>query len=239
MDHTINRSKLTSEINDLNSYIKYTLFGKVSQIRFSLMFEKEDLLLETYQCLTKKKEKIKTKIQTFNESGFLNTYIVNIVEKYFYNLSRNQSKNDIDFLNTKETEKENNLSNTEMAETIANDSRRYFFYYSYIKTPFDYYQQQNEFILLRNIVNRELTKSELKIFRTIYELSDNFKEINNAVPLSNSEVANKLNLTKVFVKKTKSIIFKKIKVTQQCNNGVDLLIYEVQLLFSTKVFQRL
>ncbi|WP_284928656.1 hypothetical protein [Candidatus Phytoplasma sp. AldY-WA1] len=93
------------------------------------------------------------------------------------------------------------------------------------KTKFSdaYYHQECEIDLLNNIVNRELTKKQLKIFQTIYQLQDNFKEIKQFNPLSNEEVAEKLNKTATFIGTEKERIHKKIKFAKKRRRLFDLL----------------
>ncbi|CCP88952.1 hypothetical protein, partial sequence, partial [Candidatus Phytoplasma solani] len=84
--------------------------------------------------------------------------------------------------------------------------------------------QQCEIELLRNIVNRELTKSELNFFKIMFNLTDSFENIKYNMKLKNSEIQQKMNLSKNFVKFNKSTILKKIKIAHKRRDLTDSLI---------------
>jgi len=205
----INNDKIKEEINKLIKRIKYLLFCKIINFKFPFSLEKEDLMLITYQILVEKNEEIRSKIQGFGKQDFINAFIVKLIQNHFYNLLRNQNRHEIELIDInsiltksdEEVELSDNLTIRNKNETRFGD---------------ELYRQECEIDLLNNIVNRELTKAELKIFRTAYQL-----EQFNSLP--NEEVAKELNTTKAYIKKEKSIIQDKIKFAKKRRRLVDLL----------------
>jgi len=210
------------KINKLIKQIKYLLFCKVINFKFPFPLEKEDLMLITYRILVEKSEKIRSKIQSFGKHDFINAFIVKLIQNYFYNLSRNQNLNEIGFIDIKnsiltKSNEEVELSNFDLLDNLIIRNKN--------ETKFgdELYRQECEANLLNNIANNELSKQQLKIFQTIYQLEDNFKEIKQFNPLSNEEVAKELNKSKTFIGKEKSTIHNKIKSAKQKRRLVDLL----------------
>ncbi|WP_284928151.1 hypothetical protein [Candidatus Phytoplasma sp. AldY-WA1] len=211
----INDDKIEEKINKLIKQIRYLLFCKVINFKFPFPLEKEDLMLITYQILVEKSEKIRSKIQSFGKRDFINAFVIKSIRNYFYNLSRNQNLNEIGFIDIKnsiltKSNEEVELSNFDLLDNPIIHKKN--------ETKFgdELYRQDCEISLLKNIVNRELTKAELKIFQTAYQL----EQFNS---LSNEEVAKELNTTKAYIEKEKSIIQDKIKFAKQRRRLVDLL----------------
>ncbi|WP_284928512.1 hypothetical protein [Candidatus Phytoplasma sp. AldY-WA1] len=213
----INNDKIEKEINKLIKRIKYLLFCKVIDFKFPFPLEKEDLLLVTYQILVEKSEKIQLKIQNFGEQDFINAFIIKIIKYHFLYLLKFRKLHDKRFIDVTKINQKAELSNFDVLDNLIIRNTN--------ETKFgdEYYHQECEMNLLNNIIKRELTKTELKIFQTIYQLQNNFKEIKQFNSLSNEEVAEKLNTITIFIKNKKTKIHNKIKFAKKRRRFVDLL----------------
>ncbi|USQ93571.1 MAG: hypothetical protein M6G77_01245 [Candidatus Phytoplasma vitis] len=220
----INNEKIKEEINKLIKRIKNLLFYKVVNFKFPFPSEKmeEDLLLTTYQLLVKKNKKIQSEIQNFGEQDSINGFIVKLIKNHFFDLLRVRNRHEIRFVDVKnsiftKSNQEVELSNFDVLDNLIIHNTN--------ETKFgdEYYHRECEINLLNNIVNRELTKQQLKIFQTIYQLKNNFKEIKQFNILSNIEVAKKLKTTTFFIANEKTTIHKKIKSAKKRRRLVDLL----------------
>ncbi|MGI3136186.1 MAG: hypothetical protein ACN23H_02285 [Candidatus Phytoplasma vitis] len=220
----INNEKIKEEINKLIKRIKNLLFYKVVNFKFPFPSEKmeEDLLLTTYQLLVKKNKKIQSEIQNFGEQDSINGFIVKLIKNHFFDLLRVRNRHEIRFVDVKnsiftKSNQEVELSNFDVLDNLIIHNTN--------ETKFgdEYYHREFEINLLNNIVNRELTKQQLKIFQTIYQLKNNFKEIKQFNILSNIEVAKKLKTTTFFIANEKTTIHKKIKSAKKRRRLVDLL----------------
>ncbi|WP_284928816.1 hypothetical protein [Candidatus Phytoplasma sp. AldY-WA1] len=219
LENEVDDEEIKKEIEDLIKKIKNLLFYEIINYKFPFSLEKEDLLLITYQLLTEKKEKIKLEIQKLRKSDIITIkcFIKTLIRNHFKNLSRNRNRHEIGFIDIEDS----NL--TDSNEKI--DALNNLTIHKKNETKFgdELYRQECETNLLNNIVNHELTKAELKIFQTVYQVENNFKEVKQFNPLTNEEVANELNTTKTFIEKEKKTIHKKIKSAKQKRRLVDLL----------------
>jgi hypothetical protein len=212
LENKVDDEEIKKEIEDLIKKIKNLLFYEVINYKFPFSLEKEDLLLTTYQLLAEKKEKIKLEIQKLRKSDIITIkcFIKTLIRNYFKNLTRNLKRHEIGFVDIEDF---NHTDSNEKVDTLNNLT-----IHKKNETRFgdELYRQDCEINLLNNIVNRELTKAELKIFQTAYQL----EQFNS---LSNEEVAKELNTTKAYIEKEKSIIQDKIKSAKQRRRLVDLL----------------
>jgi hypothetical protein len=198
------------KINKLIKQIKYLLFCKIINFKFSFPLEKEDLMLITYRILVEKSEKIRSKIQSFGKQDFINAFIIKTIEYCFLDLLKVRNRHEIGFIDIKDS------NFTDSNEKVDASNNPIIHKKNETKFGDELYRQDCEISLLNNIVNRELTKAELKIFQTAYQL----EQFNS---LSNEEVAKELNTTKAYIEKEKSIIQDKIKFAKQRRRLVDLL----------------